>query len=491
MDEQQAYPYMRMAIEEMRKSIAEPRDDKVSPSVGAVLVFPDGEVVTAYRGELRYGQHAEFILLERKCGHRRLDDAVLFVTLEPCAPGSRNPPKKGCAEHVYGARIKEVWIGVTDPEPTVARQGMAFLQGKGVDVRMFPKDLQDLILDENVEFLDGAHERAEQTRERVAEPMVLSPLDRTTDRLTLASLSSEALGRYKKHLGFDSDEELHRALLEEDLLVGEELKPTGFGELLFGTRPRSRYPQAAVIASVTYPDGAQENEEFAGPLVEIPDAIETWLKSKTRYLEDRNQMQRTSDTIIPLQAIREGVVNALIHRDYDIEGAKIQLDVTPEAITISSPGKPVPPITLEQLASFSAPTLSRNPKLHHIFRQMNLAEEAGRGMKTMKALRSKEGGVVPSITFNDPYLVLTLHTSAEAAASELAHADIETLLSPEELAGWEFLARAGGTTRSEYAAALGVTARTASRHLGKFVQLGLASREGQSVATRYRPLTGN
>jgi len=51
----------------MKQSVAEPRDDeKVTPLVGAVLVFPDGEGVTAHRGELRHGEHAEFALLERK-----------------------------------------------------------------------------------------------------------------------------------------------------------------------------------------------------------------------------------------------------------------------------------------------------------------------------------------------------------------------------------------------------------------------------------------
>ena len=60
--------YMELSIEEMRKSIQEEREDgKVSPQVGAVLVKPNGDFVTAYRGELRDGDHAEYTLLERKC----------------------------------------------------------------------------------------------------------------------------------------------------------------------------------------------------------------------------------------------------------------------------------------------------------------------------------------------------------------------------------------------------------------------------------------
>jgi ATP-dependent DNA helicase RecG len=257
--------------------------------------------------------------------------------------------------------------------------------------------------------------------------------------------------------------------------------------LLFGEHPRSRYPQAGVIASVTFPDGRDETKEFDLPLVEIPDAIDQWLSDKVPYVEDRSQMERESGVNLPKRAIREGIVNALIHRDYDIENGKVRLDVKPGAITISSPGRPIPPITLDQVESFSAPTLSRNPKLHHIFRQLGLAEEAGRGMQTMKELRREHGGWIPAITFNDPYLVLTLHESAEAAATDLAQEDAHDLLSAEEIRGWEILQRADGITSRDYAAAMGVTERTARRHLNRFVELGLAGREGRSTATRYVP----
>src|SRR5690348_9249513 len=100
---------MEKAVEVMRQSVNEPRtDQKASPLVGAVLVKADGTVDTAYRGELRHGDHAEFTLLERKHRDERLDGSVLFATLEPCAPGARKHPKLGCAERIVNARISEV-----------------------------------------------------------------------------------------------------------------------------------------------------------------------------------------------------------------------------------------------------------------------------------------------------------------------------------------------------------------------------------------------
>lgn len=151
---------MEMAIETMKKSVHEPRPDKTSPKVGAVLIMPDGSVHTAARGELRHGDHAEFTLLERKHRNTNLTGSVLFCTLEPCAPGSRRHPKLSCAERIVLARVKEVWIGLEDIDPMVDRKGIKYLQDKGIKVHMFDRDLQQIIEKENRDFLLQAKERA-------------------------------------------------------------------------------------------------------------------------------------------------------------------------------------------------------------------------------------------------------------------------------------------------------------------------------------------
>ena len=106
--------FMRISIEEMKKSVQEERKaGEVSPKVGAVLVRPDGTYTTAYRGELRDGDHAEYTLLERKCINENLKDCVVYSTLEPCF--DRNPPKIGCCKRIAKARIKKVYVGTGDP----------------------------------------------------------------------------------------------------------------------------------------------------------------------------------------------------------------------------------------------------------------------------------------------------------------------------------------------------------------------------------------
>lgn len=148
---------MEKAIAVMKQSINEPRaDKKASPLVGAVLLKPDGTIDTAFRGELRHGDHAEYTLLERKHRDEQLDGSVLFATLEPCAPGARKHPKLACAERIVNARIAEVWVGIEDPDPMVDRQGIRYLEQNGIKVHLFDLDLQEQIRDVNKKFIAQA-----------------------------------------------------------------------------------------------------------------------------------------------------------------------------------------------------------------------------------------------------------------------------------------------------------------------------------------------
>ena len=148
--------YMRLSIEEMHKSIQESRnDDKVSPKVGAVLVRNDGSYVVAHRGELREGDHAEYTLLERKCTAENVTGTVVFTTLEPCC--ERHMPKVSCSQRLIEARVRKVYIGIEDPNPTVSGKGKQRLMEAGIEVAMYPPELQKEIEEANKDFLQGAY----------------------------------------------------------------------------------------------------------------------------------------------------------------------------------------------------------------------------------------------------------------------------------------------------------------------------------------------
>lgn len=474
---------MERAIEVMRQSIGESRNDgKPNPLVGAVLVRPDGTTESACRGELREGNHAEFTLLERKCVGEKLDDCILFATLEPCL--NRNQPKRSCARHIVSARIKKVYVGIEDDNPTVAGKGIQYLRNHGVEIEMFDRDLQEIILAENKAFLEWARQ---QTGELEEKPVKLSEYEDAIEGTKIEDFSQPALKRYRAKAKIDpavGSAEFGRMLKLQGLLAEDAQSPSGFGYLLFGKDPRLAMPQAGLLARAELPSGKADRKEFSMPMVLIPGELEKWLNKILPNTLDRSQMERTEKVDLPFEMIREAVVNALIHRDYDIKGRKCQLVVTSDAITIKSPGGPIPPITMEQLRSFTAPMKSRNPVLHFVFARMGLAEEQGYGLTSLKEQAVKLGLPLPTYSHEGESLVLTIYRTVQAATEGLGQHVLDSL-NKSERRGWEFMAGRTGTTQSEYAGELGVTARTAQRHLTHFVQLGLLKRMGSGPATEY------
>ena len=447
---------MEKSIEVMKQSINEPRaDKKASPLVGAVLLMPDGTVDTAFRGEFRHGDHAEYTLLERKHPGERLDGSVLFATLEPCAPGAGKHPKLACAERIVNARIAEVWVGIEDPDPTVDRQGIRYLEQHGIKVRLFDLDLQEQIRLANKEFIAQAFKRAAEAKDRkAAKPSPLSTWDEVLAGVKLADLASNALARYReqtKILDKTVSAEFMQRLEHQGLLRrrGSKLVPTGFGFLLFAKRPRDVLHHAGLNATIEFPDGTHEIQNFDGPAILIPDFVEDWLRPKLPNVIDRSRMTREERPALPFDLLF--------------------------------------PITLEQMQAFTAPMYNRNPKLQFAFSGTKLLEGRGLGMRTLGVAATKYGLPVPKYAFDGVYLNLTIYRHAQAAVRALGSAVLDKL-SKSERNGWEWLATKETMTSTEYAAALKLPYRTAMNHLRRFQELGMLEKTGSGRATEYKIL---
>lgn len=484
--------FMEKAIKVMNDSIHEDRDDgKVVPHVGAVLIDSDGNFVEeAYRGELRDGDHAEYTLIDKKLRDRDLSDHILFATLEPCAPKSRSRNKTCCASRIANARISEVWVGIEDPDPTVARKGIEHLKKKGVEVHMFDRDLQEKIEKVNEEFLEQATERAEEVEE--ASPQ-LSDLEGAFKYSEIKEFSNEAFHQYeqKANLPYTAMSEDFYKMAERKGIVEfveengqREIVPTGMGLLSFGREPRERFPQAVVKAEVRYGNEEPEIRDFDEPLVLIPEEIESWLKKVLRSKLARERFEREEISEFPIEVIREAVVNAIIHRDYDNKNAKSYLEIDDHKIVIKSPGEPIDPIKLEDLQKFEAPSLSRNPVLSHIFNQMGFAEERGIGMKTLRSMPEKYNLPLPEYSYEEPFLVLTFPRSKEYFEN-LFDEEILDELNDEETEGLIYVRDQGNVSKSEYADHFGYGNKKAQRHLAKMRELDLIELKGKGPASRY------
>jgi len=144
---------------------------KVCPKVGAVATTKDGKLLgSAYRGQIKKGEHAEYTLLERILKNQKHDLAggTLYITLEPCT--SRNCPKIPCAERIVKARIARVVYGMIDPNPKICGKGIRYLEEHGIIADRFPRNLIDQLEAMNAPFLQSVTQdkRASLSSEKAA-----------------------------------------------------------------------------------------------------------------------------------------------------------------------------------------------------------------------------------------------------------------------------------------------------------------------------------
>ncbi|XP_042500103.1 riboflavin biosynthesis protein PYRD, chloroplastic [Macadamia integrifolia] len=119
--------YMRRCVELARKAIG---CTSPNPMVGCVIVR-DGQIVGEGFHPKAGQPHAEVFAL-RDAGELA-ENATAYVSLEPCNHYGRTPP---CTEALIQAKVKEVVVGMVDPNPIVASKGVERLRDSGIYVRM-------------------------------------------------------------------------------------------------------------------------------------------------------------------------------------------------------------------------------------------------------------------------------------------------------------------------------------------------------------------
>lgn len=119
--------YMQRALE-----LAEFGRGKVSPNpmVGCVIVHKDKIIGEGYHQQ--YGKaHAEVNALNAVKNQELLEQATVYVTLEPCAHFGKTPP---CSNLLVEKRVKKVVIAAFDTNPLVGGKGIQILKNAGIEV---------------------------------------------------------------------------------------------------------------------------------------------------------------------------------------------------------------------------------------------------------------------------------------------------------------------------------------------------------------------
>jgi ATP-dependent DNA helicase RecG len=190
---------------------------------------------------------------------------------------------------------------------------------------------------------------------------------------------------------------------------------------------------------------------------------------------------RRSDRVLyPAAALREGVMNALVHRDYASNGT-VLVQVLPDSIQIDNPGGLPDNMSVADLRR-SHLSLPRNPDIAHVCFLHGLIEKLGRGtqmiLQECRSARLKD----PKWSSSALQTSLTLFAPAGAAGAEPAD------VSERQKLILKVLGKVESAKASEVAALLGqdVTERTVRSDLLTLVERGLLVRRGQGPSTTYQ-----
>ena len=202
----------------------------------------------------------------------------------------------------------------------------------------------------------------------------------------LADLNLEAASQYLagRGLAVDTDDAMLTSLVRAGLVAqsGSQYTPTSVGLLCFGPLPQFLQPHWGVscvqIDGSSMADSIVQQATLAGALPQLLDGALAFIAG-------------AAPDAYPADAVREAIVNALVHRELR-HTARVAVQIFSDRLIIRSPGglpQGVPP--LAQMASGGGESIPRNPLLATTARSLGLGDQIGRGLALIRAATQERG----------------------------------------------------------------------------------------------------
>ncbi len=259
------------------------------------------------------------------------------------------------------------------------------------------------------------------TQSREASPEELARLfqQRGAVRAELQPISGTSIAdldmrRLKNYFGYirqqdvppiDIQEEWESLLINTEIMTGNGV--TVGGMLLFGKNPKKFLPQSGIDAFAFQGKekdyDTQDRSTLQGPLtpllneensfveIGLVEQALDFVRRNTRTTVVENGGRRLERPTYPTDVLREGIINAVIHRDYLLSGTNVELSIYSDRLEIVSPGKLPNGITIDGMRFGARAT--RNELLKDVLRDYRYVEHMGLGIprKIIKGMLQHNG----------------------------------------------------------------------------------------------------
>ena len=126
---------------------------------------------------------------------------------------------------------------------------------------------------------------------------------------------------------------------------------------------------------------ALDDAEYTGSLITLLEEGEAFVKRNSHKGWFKAPDQRIELPDYPERAVEEGIVNALIHRDYLVVGSEVHIDIFDDRLEIYSPGGMFDGISVQDRDLMQIPSQRRNPIIADMFSRLHFMERRGSGIK--------------------------------------------------------------------------------------------------------------
>lgn len=258
-------------------------------------------------------------------------------------------------------------------------------------------------------------------------------------------------------------------------------KPTNAGILFFGTYPQKFLPNARLRVvkfkgtKVIHPTLDTANCE--GTVWEMINTAEDFIRKNIRLLGIRTEksFRREDKFEYPIKALREAIINALIHRNY-FETGDVRVFIFDNRVEIINPG------------SFPKGVTPKNPKhipvneiLCNLVYDVGYIEKYGSGIYMMGELSKRWGN-------KEPYYELhPIETKIifESPVKEPTFVEIEIELSSRQKKAIEYVKRKSAITNKEYRKINSISKRISLMELNQLVKKNILVRKGRGRSVYY------
>ncbi len=308
------------------------------------------------------------------------------------------------------------------PQPALQVEKFSLPGGDVVVVEVKPPDLPPVRYKGQVWIRNGPRKAiANEQEERILSERRAATA-RTFDATACAdaNISDLALNLFAAYrqstVASSVIDENHRSI-EEQLAALRlyDLKkncPTNAGILLFGTNPRFYSPGAYVqylqfsgteITDIPI-DQAEISGDMGGVMQQLDNRVQSLIQTSLRT---RSALREEMQPNYPLGAIRELLVNALIHRDY-ASNSPVRLYCFSDRIEIQNPGGLYGDVTRENYLRVNS---YRNPVLAEAMKTLGYMNRFGYGIQRAQKLLHENGNPPAQFTFESYYVNVTLQRS--------------------------------------------------------------------------------